>query len=513
MKVFISISRVLVSAMLILLFSSFQINNDRLPDPVVKIGTAKISGSIANLKLSDAEKKVVFTVFVYNPITGSEDNTTYTTTVDKENRFAIQVPLECTTEICGFNIGNDSTSFGWGYIGLDQSKELKLNLIFDDNEKMSAKATGGLSLTTDDILNICDAYGVFEDCHTWGEFQTMSPQEFLDHELNISLKKRMNAVFDSLDFSDKIKRYLKDDIKLRFYKGRLFYYKETVEQCRKMNDINSTDTVVEPDKSYYSFLKELDLNNPQYLYCEDYKYFLKGFLRIPAFKIPVINEIPTNEWVSTVKNSISGVVGFSSGFFYDLLATRAYIKQIKIDQTPLTNKQIKNIQTFFTDDRGELGKLIIASNNQLIMKLGESKDLKINETPKVFNGNVVDAIVSKYKGSVVVIDLWATWCGPCIKAMSDMKSLKIELKKKGVTFVYITNRSSPEDLWKSTIKTIGGEHYYLINGEWDTLMEFYNLQYIPSYLIFDKSGELKQKITAFPGDEKMRKLIEDLVSQ
>ncbi|HEY5590825.1 MAG TPA: TlpA disulfide reductase family protein [Paludibacter sp.] len=513
MKSFIWISRLLVSALLILLFANFQIDKDRFPDPVVKIGMAKITGSIVNLKLPDGDKRVVLSVFVYNPITGNDDITTYTTTIDEKNRFVIQVPLECNTEICGFNIGNNSKLFGWGYIGLDQSKELKLNLVFDDNGKMLVNATGGLSFSTDDILNICEAYGLFEDCHTWGEFQTMSPKEFLDHELNISLKKRMSAVFDSLAFSDKVKRYLKDDIKLRFYKGRLFYYKETVEQSLKMNKILTTDTVVEPDKSYYTFLKDLDLNNPQYLYCEDYKYFLKRFLQIPAFKIPDINEIPIDEWLSTIKKSISGVVGFSSGFFYDLLATKAYIYQIKNDQTPLTKQQIINIQAFFTDDRKDLGKLIIASNNQLIIKLNECQDLKINETPNAIKGNVVDAIVSKYKGSVVVVDLWATWCGPCIKAMSDMKSLKIEMKQKGVIFAYITNRSSPEDLWKSTIKTIGGEQYYLINGEWDTLMEYYNLKYIPSYLIFDKSGELKQKITGFPGEEKMRKMIEDLVGQ
>jgi thiol-disulfide isomerase/thioredoxin len=513
MKNFISISGPLVSVLLILLFSSFQINNDKFPDPVVQIGTAKITGRIVNLKIPDGEKTVVLSVFVYNPITGNDDNTTYTTTVDEYSRFAIQVPLECNTEICAFNIGNDSKSFGWGYIGLDQSQELKLDLVFDDNGKMSANATGGLPFSSDDIKNICDAYGIFEDCHTWGEFQTMSPKEFLDHELNISLKKRMSAVFDSLAFSDKVQRYLRDDIKLRFYKGRLFYYKDAVEQSQKMNNIITTDTVAEPDKSYYSFLKDLDLNNPQYLYCEDYKYFLRGFLKIPSFNIPAINEIPIDEWLLKVEKSVSGVVGFSSGFFYDLLTTKAYIRQIKNDQTPLTNQQISNIKAFFTDDRKELGKLIMASNSQLIMKLNESQDLKINETPKPITGDVVDAIVSKYKGSVVVVDLWATWCGPCMKAMSDMKSLKIEMKKKGVIFAYITNRSSPEDLWKSTIKTIGGEQYYLINGEWDTLMEHYNLQYIPSYLIFDKSGELKQKITGFPGEGKMRKMIEELVSQ
>lgn len=511
MKSYISISRLVVSALLILLFTNCQINKDMLPDPVVKIGSAKITGSIVNLKVLDGEKNVMLSIFVYNPITGNDDVTTYTTTLDEENRFTIQVPLECSTEICSFNIGNDKKLYGWGYIGLDQSKELKLNLVFNDNGRMLVNATGGLSFTADDISNICDAYGNFEDCHTWGEFQSMSPKEFLAHELNISLKKRMSAALDSLVFSDKIKRYLKDDIYLRFYKGRLFYYKETVRRSLEMNNIQRTDTIVEPDKFYYTFLKDLKLNNPQYLYCEDYKYFLERFLQIPAFKIPDINETPIDEWLSIVKKSISSVVGFSTGFFYDLLATKAYIYQIKNSRTPLTNQQILNIQAYFTDDRKDIGKLILASHDQLIKELKESHDLKINETPMAIKGNVVDAIVSRYKGSVVVVDLWATWCGPCMKAMSDMKPLKIELKQKGVIFVYITNRSSPKSLWASTIKTIGGEQYYLDGGEWDSLMEKYGFEYIPSYLIYDKNGSLKQKITSFPGIENMRGMIVDLL--
>jgi thiol-disulfide isomerase/thioredoxin len=123
----------------------------------------------------------------------------------------------------------------------------------------------------------------------------------------------------------------------------------------------------------------------------------------------------------------------------------------------------------------------------------------------------LETIVSKHKGKVVLVDLWATWCVPCLNAMEQFESTKNDLRDNGVAYVYLTNTSSPKKLWEEKIKGIGDEHYYLNHTQWEYVMTHYAFEYIPSYLLYDKEGVLIKKITAFPGKEQMKAMIKNLL--
>ncbi|RAJ83603.1 hypothetical protein CLV59_103572 [Chitinophaga dinghuensis] len=55
---------------------------------------------------------------------------------------------------------------------------------------------------------------------------------------------------------------------------------------------------------------------------------------------------------------------------------------------------------------------------------------------------------------------------------------------------------------------IGGEHYYLTVEEYKYIQQSLNFGGIPTYLIYDKKGALKQQFTGYPGNEVMLKRIE-----
>ena len=122
--------------------------------------------------------------------------------------------------------------------------------------------------------------------------------------------------------------------------------------------------------------------------------------------------------------------------------------------------------------------------------------------------SLLQAIAARHKGRVVLIDFWATWCGPCRQAMENMKPVKEKLKGKDVDFVFLTDETSPKVLWKRMITNIHGEHYYLTNGQNGDLLKKYQFTGIPAYLILDKEGRVVYQHIGFPGADVMKQELE-----
>lgn len=490
-----------------------QNNNSQLPVPKIKAGVARISGSISNLKLSKGEKEVIISIWNRSLFTGEERK--YETNLNRGNRFSIEIPLECNIALCVFSVRSETKNYGYGNFGLLQDKLLQMNIVFDNNGRLKVYTRGGLDLSLNDMMNMSNAIVRFDECRTWGEFYKMTPKEFSEHELTISLKKRLHFAIDSLGFSGKIKKQLVNDFNLNFITGRLFWYKECAEKsfkkAKQKNTQNTEYTAVEPDKSYYSFLRQYNLNNPQYLYSYYYSDFLKKFLSIEAFKISEIKDKTIESWLTGVKASVKDAIGFSNGLFYDILAANAFGQQLFDKQIPLTSKQILNIKNYYKTRNVEIAKILLNRNDELIKTIESVKNLKVNVTPGVVKEKLMNTLIAKYKGKVVLVDFWATWCSPCMAAMTDMKPIKTELKDKGVVFIYLTNSSSPKPLWQGKIKSIGGEQYYFTANEWEYVTDNFGFKGIPSYLIYDKNGVLKHKFTAYPGTDTMRKMIKELL--
>ena len=117
---------------------------------------------------------------------------------------------------------------------------------------------------------------------------------------------------------------------------------------------------------------------------------------------------------------------------------------------------------------------------------------KIEETPKVSNDKLFDAIIAPHKGKVIVVDFWNTWCGPCRAAMSVIEPMKEnELSSDDIVWIYIANETSPIVKYKTMIPEIRGLHYRFNAEQWEYICKKFNIDGIPSYVFVDKDGKYK----------------------
>ena len=123
--------------------------------------------------------------------------------------------------------------------------------------------------------------------------------------------------------------------------------------------------------------------------------------------------------------------------------------------------------------------------------------------------NILQTILSNYKGKTVVFDYWATWCAWCIKGHEEMVPLKEQLKDRNIVFVYITSTSSPFDNWMKDIPGIPGDHYYLTEEQDKYLSEhIFGTSGVPKYAIYDTAGKQLYTQVGWGGLEKIQTEIE-----
>jgi thiol-disulfide isomerase/thioredoxin len=113
---------------------------------------------------------------------------------------------------------------------------------------------------------------------------------------------------------------------------------------------------------------------------------------------------------------------------------------------------------------------------------------------------VLPYLVERHKNKVLYIDVWASWCGPCLEEMKYAPTLHKYFAEKDATgkevvFINLCLESSSESWLKTVNKNaIEGENYYLDANASKIFMGAYNIDGFPTYMLIDRSGQLRSPV-------------------
>jgi thiol-disulfide isomerase/thioredoxin len=145
---------------------------------------------------------------------------------------------------------------------------------------------------------------------------------------------------------------------------------------------------------------------------------------------------------------------------------------------------------------------------------------KTESVGKIFHLEFTDAItggtvsMTSLRGKVVVIDFWATWCGPCVAEMPKMKTLYAKFRDQGVEFIGVSLDQSKDkgglDSLKKFVKEEGIEwpQYYqgkFWNGDFS---KSWGINSIPCVFIVAADGKLYSAEARGKLEEMIPKLLE-----
>ena len=107
---------------------------------------------------------------------------------------------------------------------------------------------------------------------------------------------------------------------------------------------------------------------------------------------------------------------------------------------------------------------------------------------------ILRKLIEPYKGKLILLDIWGTWCGPCKAALKNSQEEYEHLKDYDIVYLYLANRSS-EESWKNVIKeyNVTGDnvvHYNLPTEQQTAIERFLGVNSYPTYKLIDRNGNI-----------------------
>lgn len=550
-------------------------HGESLPTPVWKSGKAMLKGFIRGYKPEMGKIEVYYE----NPVTGNQEH--FISQVEPDGHFLFTVPVATDIAWTAFCFRNGGVWWVETMLSPGEETEMYIDLVSISHQQARNQALRigeapyiffrGANAALNNSLQSLDVkkFEVFVPYEKQlKDIVNMSLDEYKVYCMDICQQKKEELA--GLPLPNNMKEYLELKLKREICYQLFFAETDLEEAFRKANKLGRKDSLVGYNKpvytkEFYSFMKELDMNNPKNLMTQmyrnnvnsskfiGYKFYQETYaMQITATakellkskdltrkekkllkkvsKIKLMQEFSgliegeqAELWkaiedrfyelwgeqdIPVRKQFAAEVMGTNEGLMFDLLVAQMLCKPLD-ERMLIPEENIRKAEQlsspFFANYMRE-------KNAELTAELEAEKrrgGYTVHQATDSEGEALLVDIVGQFKGKVIFIDVWATWCGPCRSAMKEFEPVKEKLLDKDIAFVYLTDQTSPEEAWSNMIPSIKGEHYRLKNAQLTSLKQKFGFRGIPSYLIINKKGEVVYSHTGFQGNEKIARLLLD----
>jgi thiol-disulfide isomerase/thioredoxin len=250
---------------------------------------------------------------------------------------------------------------------------------------------------------------------------------------------------------------------------------------------------------------------PYTLY-DDFPYFMNNYLE---YYLPDQGNFET---IQTMLDSVGCEYPLRDVFFAHMLCEMMEGTHHPIDSVTLSLVEQQLIKMPYALAVVKKKNDKYTALQQSIQKRDISKSASLKSSDEVANMSDGEQILRKltepYRGHLVLLDIWGTWCGPCKEALSHSKEEYERLKDYDLVYLYLANRSTDE-AWKNVIKeyNVVGEnifHYNLPIDQQSAIERFLGVHAWPHYRLINRDGTVLD-VNADPRDlEGLAKLLENL---
>ncbi len=317
-----------------------------------------------------------------------------------------------------------------------------------------------------------------ESFYKEGETKYLSIIKSIDKELKVLLNKVNDASFKN-----------NEAINLRFnYLQNLYNY--------SVSAVSHTGKPVTPSTDFLKPLQELNYNDADlYDQYPSYKTLASDYWH------DLLKKAKSFESMDAEFSKIS-----TSQLFVDVIVDAYY----RISDTPekakwyyqLIEKHVPN-QSFVEKAKIKFEKLSTTAIGQKAPAF----------TFKDRNGK--DVSLEDFKGKYVLIDIWATWCTPCLRELPYLKKIEKKYHGKNIAFIGLSVDNKTEyDLWQQTLKDkeMNGIQLFTDKAFESDFVSDFGVTSIPRFILISPEGKIVESHLTKPSNDKTHALLDKLLN-